>query len=790
MNVAISPVATSNLAADLDRACARIAPLWSLQDFVAVNPFLGLAEQPFDQACDTMARVAGAEMLMPRAFYRAALADGRITDADLAAAIGGAPGITPATLRALAQADRPPVAATVQTFADLCGVRRLMIDEIGKTCAAWCDQGQAAWPMPGREARLWDAWRATAALDATPEVAGLRGFRARIAALPQDPCAAAADARARLGTQGDDDYLHRVLLDVGGWAAWMRQRGWHEADDALRDLLCIRLAWDAALHALHPRLHPAWAARPAAAGAGLAADAMLQSALEHGWQRGLVDRLLARAGAVAAPARPAAQAAFCIDVRSEVFRRALEATSADVATIGFAGFFGFAIEYVPLGDSRGAAQCPVLLTPGVAVCEAVGGASPADQAGIVAGRAQRRRLAAVWDGFRQAAVSCFAHVEATGLLFAGKLARASLGRAAAPAGAAGLDPAIFDRLEPSIAPGSLGARATGFTDTARLDAAEAVLRAMSMTGNFARLVLLCGHGSSSANNPHAAGLDCGACGGHSGQSNARVAAAIMNDPKVRTGLVPRGITIPEDTVFLGALHDTTTDALTLFGTAPESHAPDMARLRGWLAQATAACQAARAPALGLAAGPGLAAALVGRSRDWSEVRPEWGLANNAAFIAAPRARTQALDLGGRAFLHSYDWQQDAGFGVLALIMTAPMVVANWINLGYYGAVVDNAAFGSGNKVLHNVVGRFGVLEGQGGDLRVGLPWQSVHDGVTLRHDPLRLSVFIEAPEAAMNDVLRAHPAVRQLLDNGWLHLFSIADEGRVIRRYRGALAWE
>jgi uncharacterized protein len=153
-------------------------------------------------------------------------------------------------------------------------------------------------------------------------------------------------------------------------------------------------------------------------------------------------------------------------------------------------------------------------------------------------------------------------------------------------------------------------------------------------------------------------------------------------------------------------------------------------------------------------------------------------------------RTRGLDLGGRAFLHDYDWRKDNGFGVLALIMTAPMVVASWINLQYYGSTVNNRAFGSGNKVLHNVVGQLGVLEGNAGDLKVGLPWQSVHDGDRFVHEPLRLNVIIEAPEDVLSQMIAAHPSVRDLVDNGWVHLFRIAEDGRTLRRYVGGLVWE
>ena len=178
-----------------------------------------------------------------------------------------------------------------------------------------------------------------------------------------------------------------------------------------------------------------------------------------------------------------------------------------------------------------------------------------------------------------------------------------------------------------------------------------------------------------------------------------------------------------------------------------------------------------------------------RSHDWSQTRPEWGLAGNAAFIAAPRARTLGLALGGRAFLHNYDWADDTGFGVLELIMTAPMVVASWINLQYFGSTVNNRNFGSGNKTLHNVVGALGVLEGNAGDLKTGLPFQSVHDGKRFMHEPLRLNVFIEAPEAEMDRLIAKHETVRHLVENGWVHLHALADEGHAIRRYRGGQVW-
>jgi hypothetical protein len=241
-------------------------------------------------------------------------------------------------------------------------------------------------------------------------------------------------------------------------------------------------------------------------------------------------------------------------------------------------------------------------------------------------------------------------------------------------------------------------------------------------------------------------------------------------------------------LFLGGLHDTTTDEITIYESdcPSPSHAGDLEKVRNWLKAASKVTRGQRALRLPRAEKE---SDIPPRSRNWAEVRPEWALAGCKAFIAAPRSRTAGRSLEGRAFLHNYDWRQDKGFGVLELIMTAPVVVASWISLQYYGSTVAPQAFGAGNKLLHNVVGGIGVVEGNGGPLRVGLPWQSVHDGEKLMHEPLRLSVCIEAPREAMIDILKRHEGVRDLFDNKWLHLFALDDQGQMAWRYAGNLEW-
>ena len=821
------PLSVDELKAAIGRTTRAVAPVWPLEGFVAVNPFMGLADRSVAEAARMVARTAGATMTMPRPFYLEALASNRIGADHLTAALAEArargesalPPDAASLEKLLREGAAPPPLALVPTVADVVSVatgndwNRILVERIGAWAAAWFDEGQASWRSPFRHLRPYAAFRTEASLDRTPEIFGARGFRAIIQRLPSDPAGAALEAITRLGVGEDalDLYLERLLASVGGWAAYARHKVWQSdlagiPDATLEEVLAIRLAWEVALlESFAPfGVEEAWrAARTtiievrdeASPAPGL--DLVLQAAYEKSWQQGLLDQLAARAAeAPARPTeRPAVQAAFCIDVRSEVFRRALEEADPGCETIGFAGFFGFPVEYVSLGLERGSAQCPVLLSPCGVVTESVVGATSDGSARAAQARRLGRRARNAWKSFKTSAIACFGFVGPVGLLYLPKLISDALGwtRTVPHPSRDCVDAQTL--LGPDLSLDTRHGRRVGLNQDERLAMAEGLLRGMSLGAGFARLVMLVGHGSTTVNNPHAASFDCGACGGHTGEANARIAAMVLNEPAVRRGLADKGIDLPDDTLFLGCLHDTTTDVVTLFEKhlLPASHARDLERLDAALAAAGASARRSRAPLLGEAgADRDVDRRIFRRSRDWAQVRPEWGLAGCASFIVAPRHHTAGLDLGGRAFLHSYDWRQDerAGFSVLELVMTAPMVVASWISLQYYASTVDNRTYGCGNKVLHNVVGTVGVLEGNGGDLRVGLPWQAVHDGERLVHEPLRLSVLIEAPIDAINAILEKHASVRALTDNGWLHLFALDDAGAVTHRYAGGLAWE
>ena len=770
-----------------DSAGRQIPPLWPLNSSVAVNPFLGSTGEPLWAAAAQLARARGVAVTMPRGWYRDRVASGSITDEDLRDALADAPaGLRPADLAALkaASESEAPQVRAVPTVASLCAEASgidwpgLIADRFTAWAAGYFDEGQALWAAPsgGGALALWRSW---AVHDLTPEIAGLNGFARHVSDVPDGTLPALARATARLGLSPEalESYFHQMLLSLGGWAQYARYRAWQSelaggSDGTLRDLLAIQVIWEEALFARYAgRIGGAWAAAsaehatPARPTRDQVVDSVLQDAAERAAQRALA-ACLADASPAPAGGRPILQAAFCIDVRSEVFRRALEGLDPRIRTLGFAGFFGLPTAHRGFASDIEERRLPVLLNPSLHTCSGGPGVARADQAARVAARAQR-----AWGRFRQAAVSSFAFVEAAGLLYLGTLVTDSLGLTRRPAGG---EPA--PRLDPAL---DLPSRVT---------IAANVLRAMSLTTDYAPVVLLVGHGANVVNNPHASALHCGACGGYSGEVNARLLARLLNEAEVRIALREGGLDVPVDTVFVAALHDTTTDDITLYAAdLPRTSASgDLDRVRAWLAAAGVIARGERALRLPRTAD---GRSVARRSRDWAETRPEWGLAGCSAFIAAPRHRTAGGSLGGRAFLHEYDWRQDTGFGVLELILTAPVVVASWISLQYYGSTVAPDLFGCGNKLLHNVTGGIGVLEGNSGPLRGGLARQAVHDGEGYVHEPLRLTVCIEAPREAIADILHRHAEVRALFDNRWLHLFALDENGRMAWRYVGDLRW-
>lgn len=809
----------ATLRAAIDRACKRIAPTWPLDRFIAVNPYWGQLERPIDAAAAQLAALSGSPMLMSRDSFLQHWQAGKVGHRHLQAAIAAAGSTeTVDTLLASLQT-RPALPARLPLATDLIDAQRdlghamawrdYITHHISQCCAAFFDQGQAAWG-PDREGGLYPSWLRQSARDLGPGMLmGYPGFSARLARLPHAPVAliAAATQALQVPAAAQEAYFTALLMSINGWASWCAYQRWQARleerdDEQIVHLLAVRLAWEWLLHQGHAEtgvadsLAAAWRDADRCieqAQRAQPSDWLWQDALERSFQEPLCQGLhLAPAparSAAAAAVGPAVQAVFCIDVRSEVFRRALEASSPDVQTLGFAGFFAMFVSYQPLGSNMRRPQLPGLLAPGLCITD------HCDAPGLGQALAQQRRKKLQWrqkwQAFRSGAGSSFSFVESCGLLFAGKLLKSSLGGEADKAAVeqAGFSAAERSQLRPRLP------AASSVELEAGINAAAAALRAMGLVADHARLVLLAGHGSTSANNPHAAGLDCGACGGQTGEVNARALALLLNEPLVRQGLRSRGVMVPESTWFLAGLHNTTTDEMQLFDTdlVPASHAADLSQLQAALREAGRRARAERATSLGLAASAADAAtlskAMSARTTDWAQVRPEWGLVDCAAFIVAPRSRSQHLNLAGRSFLHDYVWQDDNDFGVLELIMTAPMVVANWINLQYYASTVDNARYGSGDKVLHNVVGgNIGVFEGNGGDLRIGLPMQSLHDGRNFRHTPLRLSVFIQAPQAPIEKIIARSATVGQLLDNGWLHLFRLGDDEGVWR-YRPGGGW-
>lgn len=821
------PARRAEIRADVARAAAVVAPQWPLGSFVAVNPLGGLEAEGFDQAAAVARRWRGARTHQPLDGYRRDHERGLTRRADLAhvacyrytdlcergplvvdGQLLSPHEVIVADLLHGPESPAPRPNSTVLEQRGLDEADALLDDVLSSWLAAYVHPPH--WPAhrPGESVV---AMSRRLMID-DPRLRRLLSDPARswIGHLDDDP-AAVLDASLTVAGVPDDgrvDELRRLLCRLPGWAGLARWRSeWAQPDEAMAplapiDIVAVRALLEAAvIGSATPPTHPAplmdgtdndtgsaddncnnsgddegsveLDARAAAVAAVLApagterdraairsvlaevpADSrapMWLEAQERAFDTRLLS-LLDRLDPGRRTERPEAQLAFCIDVRSEGLRRQVEAV-ANVETIGFAGFFGVPMRIRKLGWDHHEPRCPVLVSPAIAASEqprleAIGATARA----LARQRATAAGLAA-HAGAKHGPGAPFALAEAAGWLLGPNAARRTfLSRPAAG---------------PTPPPSRMTLDHDEVLHDQRVFFAESVLRTMGLTDGFAPLVVLCGHTSRTTNNPHGAALECGACGGAAGDDNARAVAALLNSPDIRHGLRDRGITVPDDTWFVAALHDTPSDRVAFLDTAdvPADHRAALARVDHALRQAGALNSAARAAHL-----PGPPARVRDRGADWAQVRPEWGLAGNAAFIIGPRSMTADLDLEGRAFLHSYEADDDPTGKVLETIMTAPLIVGHWISSQYYFSTVDPEVFGAGDKLVHNPIGTLGVLSGDRGDLRVGLPLQSTHLDGRPFHQPVRMLAVIQADLVRIETIIANNPILRTLTSGSWLRV--------------------
>lgn len=769
----------------INQASSLIAPSWPLDRFIAVNALWEFREHTIESASARVGALQGLKTTMSADYYLDLFEQGDISESALieSATAYDASTVTVDELKATLEQAQPDAALSIAEIADLSRDHHKMRwqDEIVHQVSQFC--GEFVNQEPETFDHLYSAW-----LDFTRHDYGMsllmgeKKLRHAFTQLPDNPDSlfAQAVAELELSPQQLELYAHKLLMCINGWASYFAWQRWenrlnNQQTACVEALLAIRIAWDLIIwrqlkskpgQVEFSELKQQWQHQKASLMSRIAAH---QEYACHYWiwayaaELSYQGQLQKTLNQTAKPlvSTPVLQAAFCIDVRSERIRRNLELQSDAIQTIGFAGFFGLPITYQPAQTQANRPQLPGLIAPSVMVSEQ----TPNHK------KLNKVSNASTWKNWASSPVSSFTMVETMGWTYAYKLIKDN----------------FFSKKKEKLIDEFTHHQDWQLTQNhaelsllEKVNMVTGVLKGMGLTKTFASTILLLGHGSETRNNLHASGLDCGACCGQSGEVNVRVLTSLLNDPAIRTELQKTDIHIPEQTRFIAGLHNTTTDEIVCFDTLNNDD------IEAWLKQASIETRRERVQIMDAALkdldDASLEKSLKDRGKDWSEVRPEWGLANNASFIVAPRQRTRGLDLQGRSFLHDYDWQSDAEFALLEQIMTAPMIVTQWINMQYNLSVTDNTFFGSGNKLLHNAVGQHvGVFEGNGGDLRIGLAMQSIHDGEQWRHQPLRLSVYIAAPKQAIENVIAKHKTVRDLVENGWLFIIQWSDDNSFAR---------
>jgi len=463
------------------------------------------------------------------------------------------------------------------------------------------------------------------------------------------------------------------------------------------------------------------------------------------------------------PEKRSFQAVFCIDEREDSLRRHIEAVDRQAETFGAPGFFGVEFYFQQDGSLHYDKLCPAPVTPKYLIKET--GASTHHKNEPLYSKLTHGLVSGF---FLSIGFGFWAMVKKVQMLFRPKMSPAISNAYGhmdqhSKLSVACAQPPVFEN-----------GLQVGYQLDEMLNRAESFLRGIGLVEQFAPIVYLVSHGSSSANNPHHGAHDCGACSGRPGATNARVQAFILNHEKVRALLKAKGITIPEETQFIGAMHDTAADVIAYydenilhsankvlhqqhkenFETALNINAKERSRRFASINTRQEMAQIRKA--------------IHERSVSLFEPRPELGHGTNTLAIIGRRQTSKAVFLDRRAFLNSYDYKSDPDGTILAAVMRPIGLVCGGINLEYYFSRVDNIKMGAGTKLPHNVMGLFAVANSSDGDLRPGLPWQMIEV-----HDPVRIMVIVEQQPAIVHQAIQSSPDVYEWYKNEWVHLVAL-----------------
>lgn len=775
----------------LIKACSRIAPSWSLENFVASNPYWGLKHLTFENAAKSLLCNGNIPSFMPLSYYLEKTERQEIESTALQHAIHESnykEDIQTLLKEANALKHQQPSFKKMQTFSELIDtchstdISPFIVNETSARLSVYFDKFGDYYPENG--AALFKQWHKDAQIDLMPELFGLKNFRKYIRNLSEDGEKIMGVFFDKLDLNDEilEEYLHTLLLKLVGWASYLSSLDWdaqlqNKSYNYLPSLAHILLSWEMFLYETFADYQQKWKLYLSEASKEktnpqlekyIQILSVFQRAMEISLQKEMIQKLN-RPATITQNCLPLIQMAFCIDVRSEIIRRHIEELDNTIQTIGVAGFFGLPVEYHPINTIHGKKQCPVLIPFEYTIHEK----AKNQQKQYIIQKKINDALRHFKIKYRIGVVTGFGYVSPLGLFYLPKLISDNFGWTSPYQNPKQIE--LNDLLN-----GITDIDVSNIPFDEKLKLAQSLIQSLNLQNKIAPLVILTGHGSTSVNNPHATALECGACGGHSGEINALLGCKILNQPEIRQALTSKGINIPNDSLFIAALHDTTTDEIKILreNEINEKHFPQIQKLKSLLQKASERTRKERVRNF-QSEYKVTDSNILQRAKDWSQVRPEWGLAGCHSFIIAPRSFTKSISLDGKVFLHDYDYSLDNDFTLLETLMTAPMVVGSWINLQYYASVVAPDVFGSGHKPLHNVVSGLGVLEGSTGDLRIGLPFQSVHNGFHFMHVPVRLNVFIKAPLDKVYKIIDKHLVLQQLINNKWLYLFVVEDSNTI-----------